>query len=435
MHRLKFRQVLIQRVRQRGALLAFFAVAMFGMVVLAGLGTDSGNMLAQNTRLQNSLDAAALSAAKTLSQTIGDTSAAQQEVQASFLDNANSPGNGLLLQALNSGEMTVSAEFSRTLLPFNPGSSPANYVRVRATGFEVPTTLLGAIGFSEVTIASTAVAGPSPRLTEVCNIAPMMVCGDPSDTSGFYGYVDRQPEVLKASRNNRDVGPGNFQLIRLDGNSGGADIRRAMAGDFDACVGLNDQINTEPGNTVGPTVQGINTRFGEYSGPLRNSQSIYPPDVVVRAANSGLPGNSRLEYDSNADQITFNGNVIETQADLQANNLYDFDDYAADVSSGNFDFNPLDGTPSGPGAFGRRTVAVPVGDCSVATNGQGSLPLLGVLCFHLLQPAVQRGNESQVYGQFVGNSCGVTGNPGAQPNNDNGPFIIQLYKDPNTVSS
>ena len=126
MHRLKFRQVLIQRVRQRGALLAFFAVAMFGMVVLAGLGTDSGNMLAQNTRLQNSLDAAALSAAKTLSQTIGDTSAAQQEVQASFLDNANSPGNGLLLQALNSGEMTVSAEFSRTLLPFNPGSSPAS---------------------------------------------------------------------------------------------------------------------------------------------------------------------------------------------------------------------------------------------------------------------------------------------------------------------
>jgi hypothetical protein len=80
-------------------------------------------------------------------------------------------------------------------------------------------------------------------------------------------------------------------------------------------------------------------------------------------------------------------------------------------------------------------LALPVGDCSTSVNGAGTLPLMGVLCFHLLQEAVQKGNESQVFGQFIGDGCGVTGKPGPDPTTGPGPYIIQLYKDPDSNSA
>jgi hypothetical protein len=60
---------------------------------------------------------------------------------------------------------------------------------------------------------------------------------------------------------------------------------------------------------------------------------------------------------------------------------------------------------------------------------------MGVLCFHLLQEAVQQGNESHVYGQFVGDGCGVNGTPGPDPLTGPGPYVIQLYKDPDWNSA
>jgi hypothetical protein len=79
--------------------------------------------------------------------------------------------------------------------------------------------------------------------------------------------------------------------------------------------------------------------------------------------------------------------------------------------------------------YGRRILAVPIGDCTETTNGQGDVPLLGFLCYHLIQPAVQRGNESHVFGQFIETGCPITGRPGPAPGTGPGPYIIQLYKD------
>ena len=79
-------------------------------------------------------------------------------------------------------------------------------------------------------------------------------------------------------------------------------------------------------------------------------------------------------------------------------------------------------------------MAVPVGNCTGTTNGQGSVSLLGFACFFLLQPAVQQGNDSFVYGQFI-EGCNVTGTPGPNPVAGNGPHIIQLYRDPGSDDS
>ena len=64
--------------RQQGAVAILLTVAMVALLAMAGLALDGGHLLLNKTRLQNAVDAAALSGAKTLSQVMGATGAAWQ---------------------------------------------------------------------------------------------------------------------------------------------------------------------------------------------------------------------------------------------------------------------------------------------------------------------------------------------------------------------
>jgi Flp pilus assembly protein TadG len=407
------------RRKQRGVVLALFAVAMLAMLAMAGLALDSGHSFVNKTRLQNTVDAAALSAARTLNQTT-DAVQAQAEALATFSTNASGAGNAEMDASYASGDLSVTVQFSSTLHPFAPGSVPAQYVRVTATNFRLPAWFIQVLGFSEKNVGASAVAGPSPTVQRACNVAPMMVCGDPAAApEDYFGYELGQATVLKSSTSDFQVGPGNFQLIRLNGGQGAAQLRQAMAGSFNNCLVADETVPTEPGNTVGPVVQGLNTRFGEYLGPMRGTQSQYPPDVIVQEPSPPLT------YDGDTETIFYGSEPVDGSPDPD---YYDIEDYQADLASpANYDYLPLEN--GGTGAYGRRTMAVPVGDCTTTTNGQGDVPVLGFLCYHLLQRAVQQGNNSHVFGQFTETGCPITGRPGPNPGTGPGPFIIQLYKD------
>ena len=120
------------RQRQRGAALALFTIALLAILGMAGLGLDSGHFAVQYTRLQNTLDAAALAGAKSLAETGGDTTTATQHVNNMIANNADNAGNTALNTAYTGGQMTISMQFSNTLLPWAPGTTPARYVRVAA---------------------------------------------------------------------------------------------------------------------------------------------------------------------------------------------------------------------------------------------------------------------------------------------------------------
>jgi len=49
-------------------------------------------------------------------------------------------------------------------------------------------------------------------------------------------------------------------------------------------------------------------------------------------------------------------------------------------------------------------------------------------CYFLLQEAVHKGNENNIYGEFV-TDCPAGGAPGPSPTSIPGPHIIQLYRD------
>jgi hypothetical protein len=415
--------------RQRGVVMILVVIGMVVMLGMTGLALDSAHAMLTKSRLQSAVDASALSAAKTLDIHAGNQALARDEALVLLGINAAGAGNGEIAASMMAGNLQVTIEFSNSPVSFDPplpAGDPAEYVRVTATNLRLRGWFIPVLGIAEKVVGASAVAGPSPILDEVCNVTPLMACGDASPGDEFFGYRDRTLTVLKFSSNSSEVGPGNFYLVRLTEDGGAAAVRRALAGSHDACIGTaQDVIDTEPGNTVGPVAQGLNTRFGIYSGPMGGTQSEYPPDVIVRAVTP------ELSYDSGSNQILHEGRLVDPEA--IPDGLYDYDDYIADIAAANYTNDPSAGNP--PGAFERRTLAVPVGDCTGRHTGQSQLPLLGILCFHLVQPAVQHGNESHVFGQFIGEGCGRQGTAGPDPGTGPGPYRIQLYKDPDAVAS
>ena len=424
-------QSLKSRDSQRGAVVALIAIAMGALLLAAGMALDMGHVFLNKTRLQNTVDAAALAAAKTLDDT-GNIGLATTEAMQAFGNNASATGNRELSTAYasGSGSIQVTVEYSATLPPFASGAANGPYVRVRATGFVMPAWLVRVGGIFQKTVAAVAVAGPRTLNSgsTVCNVAPMMVCGDATaGAPGYWGYTPNSAEVLKKSTpgGQSAVGPGNFQLIQL-GGPGAAIVRENMAGSFNACIAGGSTIQTQTGNEAGPVAQGLNTRFGQYSGPMNGTQATYPPDVIV---DGQTPALRAVQNGTGFD--VYQGNVPITDANIDV--LYNYQDYMNDLRNpGTYDYQPIN--EGGIGAFERRVLAVPVGNCNGTVNGQGSVPLLGFACFFLLQPAEQQGNDSFVYGQFVAD-CGVTGTPGPNPVAGSGPHIIQLYDDPTSNDS
>lgn len=413
---------------QRGIALVVVVTALGALVLMAGLALDVGHMMISKTRLQDTVDAAALSAAKILDETASTSLATTAALQAFGL-NASAAGNQELESSYDAGNIQVTVQYSSTLPPFTPGSATGPYVRVIATGFALPAWLVEVAGFRQLQVSATAVAGPSPTANTACNIAPMMVCGNPTPPSGtFWGYTINAPQVLKsASPGSSQVGPGNFQLIQLGGS--GADIvRQNLAGSYQACVnsGAGNTVQTETGNETGPTAQGLNTRFGQYSGPVSMSQ--YPPDVITTYNSPTLT--------VDASGVIWQGSTKVDGTNINNNstpNVYSYQDYLRDEAMpSRYSYQPV--SSGGPGVFNRRVLSVPIGNCTGTSNGSTTVPVLGFACFFLLQPVTQQGSTDFIFGQFVGN-CDVNGEPGPAPNSGPGPYIIQLYHDPSSGDS
>lgn len=411
---------------QRGAALVVVVIALTALILMAGLALDVGHMMLSKSRLQNTVDAAALAAAKMLDET-GSTTLATAAVLQDFGLNAGAAGNQELSSSYSSGSLQVTIQYSSTLPPFTPGSATGPYVRVIATGFALPTWLVGVGGINRLSVSASAVAGPSPSINTACNIAPMLVCGNSSaGAAGLWGYTVNAPQSLKSSApGSSQIGPGNFQLIQV-GGTGANIVRQNMAGSYATCATSGNSVQTQTGDETGPVADGLNTRFGQYSGPVTEAQ--YPPDVITT-------------YDSPTLTVDSNGNVWQGSTQITASNIdnngspnvYSYDDYTRDEKNpAAYTNQPV--TSGGPGVFHRRVLTVPIGDCSGTANGSTTVPVIGFACFFLLQPVSHQGNTDYVVGQFEGN-CDVNGNPGPNPGAGPGAYIIELYHDPGSGDS
>jgi Putative Flp pilus-assembly TadE/G-like len=401
--------------KQRGITLVTIAIAIVAVIAVAGMALDISHVVVNKSRLQATVDAAALSAAKVLD-TTGSTSQATTAANSVFALNAAQHPE---LSAAG-GSVSRTIEYSNTLIPFSPGTVPPLYVRVTATGFSLAATLTKAVGFNTFTIGANAIAGPSPTIDTACNIAPMMVCGT-SGSAGF-GYSQGQITALKLSAGSggADIGPGNYRLLSLNG-TGANVVRQNLAGSYNSCATVGTNALTQPGDEAGPVAQGLNTRFNEYQGGNLDS-ATYPPDVITYQPTGK---NNRLScQDSSCNTIVTGpgGNTVVNNAGDYGGYSYE-GMYLPHLQSALYDVPPA---PNGNGVVDRRILAVPVGDCSVTAQGRSDIPVLGLACIFLLQDVDTSGKGGQVFGEILSN-CQVNGTPGPTPKSGSGPYIIQLY--------
>ncbi len=419
--------------RQEGSVsvLMVMVLAVIGMV--AALALDGGHMMLNKTRLQNAVDAAALSGAKTLSQVEGGSNIASTTRTAALntlIQNANATGNNELATAVggNAGAFAVVELAASVYGPFSyPGPTDAKYVRVSVPSYNLTgffwnfAQVFGSGGLGAKAVAAIATAGPSP--TSPCDLAPLMVCGDPTkynpDAGMFWGFQFGGLQALKTGSDKStedDIGPGNYQL--LDFGSGGKDISDDMAGGGEVCRNVGDEVKTAPGNKVGPTSQGLNTRFGIYDGSI--SASKYPPDLVTTASTPAITddGTTGPKYDGQT--------VTSNNGDLTAggNAILDYNDWRASVAAC---VAGTGGDCNGNGVFERRMLKVVVGDCAGKKTGTTLIRVLGFGCYFVVQPMDKGGKNSEIFGQFV-KECEGDNVAGPSPSTDSGPQIIQLYK-------
>ena len=377
----------IRPSEQRGIALALFAAGTMAIVAVAGLALDLGMGYLNKTRLQNALDAAALSGAKTLMLT-GSASLATTAALTTF--NLNN--------VTMNGAPAPTVETSPTLTPFSSGGLNPRFLRVSVPALPVSAyfaRVLPEVG-DTFNVGGTAVAGPQP-LGEICRSLPVALCGTPGDSDCSDGScfgITGSPLTgeLEIKGDNSSLGPGNYGLVRL-GCSGAACVREGMAGGRDFCFTPGGEVTTEPGVASGPTAQGLNTRFGVYQGGGVSS-SEYPPDVVT----TNLP----------APLVTLN--------------------YAAYLAllaqPGSWNF------PEGVGVPQRRVAPIPIVDCSTPINGLTDVAVIGSACLFLTRQVEGGGpNGGTIYAQLVG-TCLTTGGVSETPPADASAFQIVLYQNP-----
>lgn len=412
------------RSRQSGITSVAVAVGMVAFLAMAGLALDVGHLMLNKSRLQSTVDAAALSAAKVLDET-GSTNQASAAARAIF--NTNAAGHAELAQVMNGDALTI--QYSSTLNPFTAGTNPPNYVRVRATNFTMWSSFSRLVGIDGLSTAASAVAGPSAPIGTggACDLAPLTVCADlAAGSAGNWGYSSTNVTLLKlASGTGSSIGPGNFQLIEL-GQSGANQLRDNMAGSDYGCAGSSGSVTTKTGNNVGPVTQGLNTRFNEYSGPV--SASDFPPDLITTEPSPTMSSDGTTIYLGVAPMNPMGGGG-GTPVNNVSQLSYSYNDYQSNMQSGTYT-NPSNGKPR------RRVIAVPISNCSTMVNGHGTLPVVGYGCFFLLQKAQQSGTQNYIYGEYIG-KCNVSGSPGPVAGSAGGPGVykIVLHNDPASPDS
>ncbi len=428
--------------RQSGAAVLVFVIGMVAIIGMAGLALDGGHVILEKSVLQTAVDGAALGGAKAIDETPGDIGRARNAANDVFGRTANATGNEELGAAWGGGGVNLQIQFSNTLNPFVPGSPNGPYVRAIASGYTLPAWLTPILGFDQFVIQASAVAGPSPGIgnqnnEQSCDFAPLTICeGDPADGPVF-GYKLHDPQVLKSSawQVGGPVGSGNFQAIRV-GGTGASVYRVNMAGGVEnLCADTGDMVSieTEPGNMVGPTAQGLNTRFNKYKGGGINPAD-YPPDIITRQQSPELEvcDDKAEPTDPEYRQICQKGSTEFVTAATLCASAYCANDYDTARANNNFTNGPGSARPGVPE---RRVLNLPVTDCSGRNNGQSTLPVEGFVCFYLLQEVTQKGNESYIFGELI-EDCGGTGVPGSVPGpGTSSAYIIQLYDDPASTDS
>lgn len=353
--------------KQRGIVAIIMTFAMLALLAVTTLAIDINHMYMNRTKLQNGVDAAALSAAVVLDS--GSTQADATVV-------ANNTLSQYVLQGGNAELDITSAAIEVTFnsTPAFDGGACAPggdcYARVVVNNLDLQSFFMQLFTDTK-RIAASAVAGPSAGAGMVCNVVPMTACAlNPG--SEHSGFVDGETYHIGSEKWTTEIGPGNFQLLDFSDESDDH-LREQLAGAYTGCASIGDEVWTNPGKKVGQADKGLNSRFDE---PKGNSlKGDYVPDTNT---------NENITHD--------------------------------DYISGEHNH--------------RRMLIIPIVDCGNPIDekqgGKKQLRVVSLGCF-FMKDKYKKNADTQA--EYV-DDCPVNNGVNNGSSNANGPYRIVLYKDP-----
>jgi len=393
-----------KRRSERGSILAVSAVGMVAILMAVGLAVDISHLYLVGTELQNGADASALAGASALnSYSDGITKAVDRAVVAmnnyefngtSATINREDVRFAVNLSAFDGGGTGMSeadAAAAPANIRFVQVTVPPKSVSIFFATLALAGSPLVSGGGNSVDLTRRAVAGQSVALNLFCNIAPFSVVQDdvtgaplnvnpecPNQTVFTPGctYVFRLSSGGGGNGNGNGNGgggisAGNYLILALGGDRGGADVRRRLGLGSDSCHTIGETVSTEPGITAGPVRQGINTRFDIYQGGGLDPAD-FPPDTNIMQT------------------ITY-----------------------AEFANG----NPSQ-APTHPGVPDRRVIIIPIINKSEYDPGRDEVRIAKFAAF-FLKTEVGGGNGGDLSAEYIGTRVGL-GDGGFNPDGDLG---------------
>jgi len=297
-------------IGNRGQVLLVFVLALLALLGIAALGIDAGYMYTVRHELQRSTDAGALagasaffdgswsdSAIRALADARARVFASKDKVATSTL----SPGSEISVAFPSAERVRVAA--SRTV--------PLFFSRI----FLGPTKTITAYSVAEASVVDTNVKGLKPWGIpfpwEDTNGNDLFDPGETvhrdcpegvSDPSRYFCPGTRV--ILKigtpqnSSQNTSTLPslqqePGHFFALDFDG-SGASGYRDAIEGESTYPVSIGDSIALEPGNMVGPTVQGARTLLDADPTSHWNAASTLPEGDRFHGADGSWMNSPRV---------------------------------------------------------------------------------------------------------------------------------------------
>ncbi|NVD43529.1 TadE/TadG family type IV pilus assembly protein [Qipengyuania atrilutea] len=259
------------RSDERGAVAATYAIALFGLVAIAGVGFDYARMAGMHSELQNGADQAALAAATQLDKGSGACARASAAAvgmlrNVTLLANDGDPdGNAVTFEPEPNCDATGFIRFwqNREGTTAATSDADARFVEVVTTprvARYALTPIVDALDSGEMRARAMAGIGSA-----ICRVPPLMICNPAEPETNLNVLL---PFDVEANRGagiklvaNNSYTPGAFGFLETgSGNSAnqllaalGWDVRR---GD---CVSI-DGVEVKEGLTAS-VMDGINTRF------------------------------------------------------------------------------------------------------------------------------------------------------------------------------
>lgn len=292
---------------RRGSVMVLVAIMLTVLIGVAALAIDIGRMMVAKQRAQMVCDAAVLAGAQYLTgeasstgvnagsgvPSSGDGDAATAAKYVALANNeaatdwatktvGGSPGITISFPPYPASTGTVQAD-NGTNISVKLGEA----IRAEAV-VNVPMTFGRILNLTSTNVYAQAIAivgvqteTPTP-VTVTASALPWAVANSTiwnSDANPPTPLIQMGTQVALKIYSSGDpegfIGSGNFLAVAFEGDHGGSDYRNRIANTTPITFHLDEEIDlaTEPGNMVGPTAQGLQTRLGSdiYPYPSGNS--------------------------------------------------------------------------------------------------------------------------------------------------------------------